>query len=119
MRERNLLYLFLGLNVALAGAFMIYLFLSTNRQPGVVATSFTPPAKTNPVARAIQPAPVAKTNAVVVVSTNRATVVAPTDSNVVALSSVAKPTFTSKKFGWQDVEADAYRTYIESLRAVG
>ena len=40
MRERNLLYLFLGLNVALAGAFMIYLFLSTNRQPGVVATSF-------------------------------------------------------------------------------
>ena len=42
-----------------------------------------------------------------------------TDSNVVASSTAPKPTFTSKKFNWQDVEADAYRTYIESLRAVG
>jgi hypothetical protein len=118
MRERNLLYLFLGLNVALAGAFMIYLFLSTNRQPGVVATSFTPPAKTNPVARAVQLAPVAKTNSVAV-STNRAPVMTATDSNVAASSTVPKPTFISKKFGWQDVETDAYRSYIESLRAVG
>ncbi|HZO85832.1 MAG TPA: hypothetical protein VFC26_11495 [Verrucomicrobiae bacterium] len=118
MRERNLLYLFLGLNVALAGAFMIYLFLSTNRQPGVVATSFTPPAKTNPIARAVQPVPIAKTNSIAV-STNRAPVVTATDSNVVASSAVPKPTFTSKKFSWQDVETDAYRTYIESLRAVG
>ena len=117
MRERNLLYIFLGLNVALAGAFMIYLFLSTNRQPGVVATNFTPPAKTNPVARALQPAPVAKTNAAV--STNRAPAVTATDSNVVALPTLPKPAFTSKKFSWQDVESDAYRTYIESLRAVG
>ena len=118
MRERNLLYLFLGLNVALAGAFVIYLFLSTHRQPGVVATSFTPPAKTNPVARAVQPAPIAKTN-VLAVSTNRAPVVTATDSNVVASSAVPKPTFTAKKFSWQDVETDPYRTYIESLRAVG
>jgi len=118
MRERNLLYLFLGLNVALAGAFMIYLCLSTNRQPGVVATSFTPPAKTNPIARAVQAAPIAKTNPVVV-STNQVPVVTATDSNVVASSNVPKPTFTSKKFSWQDVEGDAYRTYIESLRAVG
>jgi hypothetical protein len=118
MRERNLLYLLLGLNAALAGAFMIYLFLSTNRQPGVVATSFTPPGKTNPVARAVQPAAVAKTNAVVV-STNRAPVATATDSNVIASSTVPKPTLTSKKFSWQDVETDAYRTYIESLRAVG
>ena len=118
MRERNLLYLFLGLNVALAGAFMIYLFLSTNRQPGVVATNFTPPAKTNPVARAVQPAPIAKTNSMAVF-TNRASVATAADSNVVASSSAPKPTFTSKKFNWQDVESDAYRTYIESLRAVG
>jgi len=118
MRERNLLYLFLGLNVALAGAFMIYLFLSTNRQPGVVATNFTPPAKTNPVTRAVQPPPLAKTNSIAA-STNRASVVAATDSNVVASSTAPKPAFTSKKFSWQDVETDAYRTYIESLRAVG
>ena len=119
MRERNLLYLFLGLNVALAGAFMIYLFLSTNRQPGVVATSFTPPAKTNPVARAVQTPPVAKTNAVAAAPTNRAPAVTTTASNAVASSTVPKPTFTSKKFGWQDVESDGYRSYIESLRAVG
>jgi hypothetical protein len=117
MRERNLLYLFLGLNIALAGAFVIYLFLSTNRHPGVVATSFVPPAKTNSATPSTKPAPAVKSNAVAVV-TNKAPVATATDSNTVAASAV-KPTFTSKKFGWQDVETDAYRTYIESLRAVG
>ena len=59
MRERSLLYLFLGLNVALAGAFVIYLFVSTNRQPEVVATSFVPTAKTNAM-RSTQAVNVAK-----------------------------------------------------------
>src|SRR5256885_13455715 len=45
MRDRNLLHLFLGLNVALAVAFAAYLFLSSNSQPKIVATNF--PAKTN------------------------------------------------------------------------
>jgi hypothetical protein len=120
MRERNLLYLFLGLNVALAGAFMIYLFLSTNRQPEVVATSFVPAGKTNvdtprPEARSPKPNQIAGT-------TNKAapspTPVAQT--NVIAAAPAApKPVFTAKKFNWQDVEADAYRAYIESLRGVG
>jgi hypothetical protein len=118
MRERNLLYLFLGLNVALAGAFMIYLFLSTNRQPGVVATSFVPSAKTNPVARPAKPMPVSKTNAVAA-ATNKTPVVAANDTNALASTVPPKPAFTSKKFNWQDVETDPYRTYIESLRAVG
>ena len=48
MREKNLLQLFLMLNVALAGAFVVYLFLSSNRQPKVVSTSFpTATPKTN------------------------------------------------------------------------
>jgi hypothetical protein len=117
MRERNLLYLFLGLNIALAGAFVIYLFLSTNRHPGVVATSFVPPVKTNSAPASAKAAPVVKSNAIAVV-TNKAPVATAPDSNAV-LASAVKPTFTSKKFGWQDVETDAYRTYIESLRAVG
>src|SRR5688572_10116627 len=115
MRERNLLYLFLGLNVALAGAFIIYLFLSTNREPGVIATSFVPPAKTNS-GTATQAVPVVKSNAVVAM-TNKAAAAAET-SNGVAVAA-AKPTFTAKKFSWQDVETDGYRTYIDSLRAIG
>ena len=118
MRERNLLYLFLGLNVALAGAFMIYLFLSTNRQPGVVATSFVPPAKTNPVARVSQPAPPAKTN-IAVAAPNKTAVANATNSNAAVTAAAPKPTFTLKKFNWQDVETDPYRTFIDSLRAVG
>src|SRR5207253_835215 len=47
MRERNLLYLFLALNVALAGAFIAYLFLSNSGQPEIVSTSFSTPGKTN------------------------------------------------------------------------
>src|SRR4051794_14503411 len=48
MRERNLLYLFLALNVALAGAFIAYLVLSTSGQPEIVATTFPSPSKSNP-----------------------------------------------------------------------
>jgi hypothetical protein len=115
MRERNLLYLFLGLNVALAGAFMIYLFLSTNREPGVIATSFASPAKTNSTP-STQATPVLKSNAVVGV-TNKAP--AANEASNVAAAAAARPAFSGKKFSWQDVETDAYRSYIDSLRAVG
>lgn len=113
MRERNLLYLFLSLNVALAGAFVIYLFLSNSRHPNVVTASFSPPAQTN---SAPPQASVPGTTAVTrVAGTN---VPAP----LVAASNAPaelKPAFTEKKFTWQDVEKDAYRAYIDSLRAVG
>jgi hypothetical protein len=120
MRERQLLYLFLGLNVALAGAFMVYLFLSTSREPGVVATNFSPPAKTN-IIREVQPTLAPKTNAAVAVAvTNRAigTTVVAVASNAMGATSPT-PVITSRRFSWQDVETDAYRTYIDSLRAVG
>src|SRR5258705_6764353 len=119
MRERNLLYLFLGLNVALAGAFMVYLFLSTHRQPEVVATSFVPAAKTN-ITRAVQPANLPKTNVIAAATNKSATPVATARSGgETAVAAPPKPTFTGRKFTWQDVETDPYRTYIESLRAVG
>jgi hypothetical protein len=119
MRERNLLYLFLGLNVALAGAFMIYLFLSTSRQPEVVATSFVLAGKTNAASLKTQPHSPATNQ--IVAATNKA--VPPqagiTQTNVVGAAPAPKASFVSKKFTWQDVETDGYRSYIESLRAVG
>lgn len=119
MRERNLLYLFLGLNVALAAAFMIYLFLSTNRQPEVVATRFVAAVKTNAAAAIVA---AVKTNPVVA-ATNRSVGLdgaRPSGSQTNSvIAPAAKPLFTSKKYNWQDVETEQYRSYIESLRAVG
>ena len=64
MRDKNLLQLFLVLNVALGACFVAYLVLSSGNQPQVTATSFTPPVvKTNLLAKSsIELAP---TNAVV------------------------------------------------------
>jgi hypothetical protein len=120
MRDKNLLQVFLVLNVALAACFVVYLFLSSNSQPRVTSTSF-PSAllKTNAPAKRVaaaattnQPAPaVAVVTNTPVESTNQ--IAAP------------QPVFTQRKFGWQQLESDEqsktneYRTYLESLRAVG
>src|SRR5438034_11319546 len=120
MRDRNLLHLFLGLNVALAVAFAAYLFLSSNSQPKVVATNF--PGKTNQASKTqatnlVKLAP-AKTNAA-----DRG-ITSPTFGSpaaAVATTNIppAQPVFTQKKFDWRDVEAADYPKYISSLRAVG
>ena len=116
MRERNLLYLFLVLNVALAGAFIIYLFVSNSGQPNIQLATFGTnnpsqgPKWTNQLKRtalATNPAPVAA------VETNLPA------TNVIAEVPAPKPVLTSKKFTWEDVESDGYKTYVESLRAVG
>lgn len=106
MRDKNLLHVFLALNVALGGCFVAYLFISRNNQPQVVATSFnTPPARTNISA----PRPAPPTNAV---PATNAPAAAPADTQ-------PRPVFTDKKFGWQDIETNNYAGYIQSLRAVG
>src|SRR5687767_9836190 len=113
MRERNLLHLFIGLNVLLAGAFAIYLFLSTNRQPKIMPSSTVGagPAKTNKaVAKANAPA---VTNAKSVLPATNLAALPPTNSPVVA------PIASAKKFTWQDVETPDYLKYIENLRLVG
>jgi uncharacterized membrane protein len=113
MRERNLLRLFLALNLFLAGAFAVYLFLSTSRQPKIVANTTTSSSagKTNKTAAAppktvavtnLQAAP--QTNAVVAVSTN---------------APLPPPVASAKKFTWQDVETPDYLKYIDNLRLVG
>jgi hypothetical protein len=119
MRERNLLMLFLVLNVALAGAFVTYLLLSSSRQPKIVATTFPTPGKTN-LATPLSSGP-GKTNAkaspdaTAMTSTNGST----TNSIAPGGPATAKPVFTQRKFTWQDVESPQYLAYIDSLRAVG
>ena len=117
MRDKHLLRLFLALNVALAACFVIYLFLSANNQPKVTSSSFVPisagtntqekpptlSAKTNP--------PAAESNQVAAISVTNA----PGETNVTA----PQPVFVQKKFGWEQIESDEYKSYLDSLRAVG
>src|SRR6266496_2857359 len=122
MRDKNLLQVFLILNVALAACFVVYLFLSSNSQPKVTSASFvTAPLKTNSAARLsdepVRPhSPSLASNAVAQIDTN-----APAASEPPA----PKPVFTQKQFGWKQLEADEaskteeYKTYLDSLRAVG
>lgn len=108
MRERSLLYLFLALNGLLAGAFAIYLFLSTHRQPKIIAGSL--PVATNKIAKATN----AALKAIV------ASVPVPAATNVqLAVPVTVTPSPSSKTFGWQDVETPEYLKYIGNLRLVG
>lgn len=110
MRDKNLLHVFLVLNVALGGCFVAYLFISRNNQPQVVTTSFNAPsAKTNSPAPRSAVATNASPSSVV---TNPAAAVPPVASDV-------KPVFSDKKFNWKDIESASYLDYIKSLRAVG
>lgn len=116
MRDKHLLRLFLALNVALAACFVIYLFLSANNQPKVTSSSFVPaPGTTNKEAAS---APGAKTNPPGAVSNLVAAIPAtnaPAETNLTA----PQPVFAQKKFGWEQIESDEYKTYLDSLRAVG
>ena len=59
MRDKNLLQIFLFLNVALAGCFAVYLFLNSNDQPKVAPASITQAVpKSNELAKLV-PLPVA------------------------------------------------------------
>jgi len=121
MRERNLFHLFLGLNVALAGAFVAYLFLAHSGQPKVVSTSFPAGAKTNASTNAalagVANAGDRKTNAPP--AALRGTNEIQTNALASVLPARPKPAFTDKKFTWEQVESEEYPNYLASLRAVG
>src|SRR6267142_838770 len=93
MRDRNLLYLFLGLNVALAGAFVAYLVVSNNSQPKVIATGFPDVSRSNKTHAAaattniVKPA-AAKTN-------TSAVVVAPPSNSLPAQAEIQESTANS------------------------
>src|SRR5260370_27913085 len=116
MRERNLFHLFLGLNVALAGAFVAYLFLAHSGQPKVVSTSFPTGARTNATTNAA-PAGVAKAGDRKTNSRPEALV----RTNEIQSADPAKPktAFTDKEFTWEQVESEEYPNYLASRRAVG
>jgi hypothetical protein len=124
MRDKNLLQLFLVLNVALGGCFVAYLILSSNNQPQVAATSFPPPvAKTNLLALpALQPPP---TNSVPPSNAATPVAAAATNAPVVTNQDVPKPIFSQTKFGWEQIQKDEenhtteYKSYLDSLRGVG
>ena len=123
MRDKQLLQLFLVLNVALAACFVVYLLLSSRGGPKVVTTTFQPlPVATNKLVPK-PPPPVAKSNdvpvAVVVevkpAATNEPAVATPAATNEAPFL----PAFTTRKFGWQDVESEGYRDYLANLRGIG
>jgi hypothetical protein len=117
MRDKHLLRLFLALNVALAACFVIYLFLSANNQPKVTSSSFAPlPAGTN--TQAISSALGAKTNSPSAAS-NQVVAVPATNAPAETNSTSPQPVFAQKKFGWEQIESEEYKTYLDSLRAVG
>jgi hypothetical protein len=122
MRDKNLLQLFLILNVALAACFVVYLLLSSNGQPPVTSAAFPAPAlKTNlPVRPDLVTSKMNATN----LGTMPAIETAKSPSGVTN-SGVPQPVFTQNKFGWQHLQSDEqnktneYQTYLSSLRAVG
>jgi hypothetical protein len=120
MRDKNLLQLFLFLNVTLAGCFVVYLLLSSNGQPPVTSTAFPSPAvKSNAPTKAASSVQTNATNLTVATAEQLTSAVSATNSFA------AKPVFTEKKFNWQHIQSDEqgrtneYQAYLDSLRAVG
>jgi hypothetical protein len=147
MRDKNLLQLFLGLNVALAGCLVVYLFLSSNRAPAITTTSFANySGKSNgaPSLLISTNATGSSTNAAratngVASSTNAsATSTASNETNSASANAnanagsntneagaVASVVAAHKRVGWEEIESDSrnntenYKTYLNSLRTVG
>src|SRR6266545_3193486 len=122
MRDKNLLQVFLVLNVALGACFVVYLFLSSNSQPKVISTSFPSTlGKTNAASR--RAAEARDTNAATPVMAVAVATNPPVESTNQTV--VPQAVLSQRKFGWQQMESDEqtktneYRTYLESLRAVG
>jgi hypothetical protein len=142
MRDKNLLQLFLALNVALAACFVIYLLVSSSRQPKIAATSFARLAlKTNASVASASPGPSAPstttntplptngsslaTNLGPSSTTNLDWAAATNTPSATNLATAAAPVFSTNRIGWEQIEADSrdntahYKTYLNSLRAVG
>lgn len=122
MQDKHLLRLFLGLNVAIATCFVVYLILSSNNQPAFVSTSFPIPAPTTNFIVKVTPPEF------VPAVTNPAIATVPIESTNAAPATNAelpKAVFVDMRISWEQIQADEqsgtniYKTYLESLRAVG
>ncbi len=122
MRERQLMQVFLALNVALVGAIAGYALFSRDRQPKVVTTSFP---KSSPVtgSRTASLSFNASPEATVATAAPPVALVAVTNSPSAPPTIVRelsrKPTPAAKSFSWQDVESDEYLAYMGNLRTCG
>lgn len=127
MRERNLLHLFLVLNVGLAVAFVVYILLSSSHQPKVVTSNFE--NRTLGKARVVTNASVAtplktdeqkaKASALNTSKTNEAKEPASIVSQIRANQNKTAPPRTENKFTWEKVESDDYVAYLRHLRDIG
>jgi len=130
LRDRNLLRLFLVLNVGLAGAFVAYLFLSRNNHPAVLPAHLSPRQRhrQNPPAprtrRELQPqrrAPGSAGCAPKPALQRESGVRSRPDGGRVpsAPSSGVARRREREAITWEDVESAEYPIYIGRLRAAG
>jgi hypothetical protein len=116
MRDKNLMRVFLGLNVALAACFLGYVVISSNTQPKVSAVSFKPimaPAISgSSISNEISSVPniVGQITNTAIPVTNSV----PLTNQVNALA--IRP---QQNVGWEQVDKPEYLAYIESLKLVG
>lgn len=124
MRDKYLLHVLLGLNAALAVAFVVYLLVSNQGDPEVKSVSFAGSADAaasgenslqTQLANAASAASNANPNATAESTNALPVVAAPATHQVLQV----KPTYTSRRFDWKDVETADYQGYVDSLRAVG
>jgi len=110
MRDKQLWQLFLALNVALGGCFVIYLVVSANSHPKVVATNFQPAPK--PAAK-----PAVPNLGAPAVPSNAGTNVPATVASGVAVE--PGPVLSRTNFNWENLESPGYSNYLSSLRTIG
>lgn len=120
MNERQLMRIFLGLNVALGGAVVVYLWLANHWQAGLAVAVPPPPAATSPPSASDPPSATPTNLAFPAALANQC--VASNEPLAAAKSAPAAlvPVVPAEKtFTWREVTSPAYRTYMENLRLSG
>jgi hypothetical protein len=135
MRDKHLMQVVLGLNVALAVACAAYVAINNRHAPPATTSSFTKTASeisSNEPARVPLSTAVSRTNPVPAITSAAPATLAsgvatngssgsPGSPGALALAPgfPAKLPYISRKITWQDVQSPEYRTYMENLRRAG
>lgn len=122
MRDKNLFQWILGLNLALALAFVIYLVLSSHRNPKVISTAFPQPGTTvtnTAVLKTLAPSPTNVARATPGSAPEPRLVAGQTNTLASTNLALAKPVPAGKQFTWKEVTNDTYQGYLDNLRLVG
>jgi hypothetical protein len=126
MRDKYLFRILLGLNAALAVAFVAYLWVSNRGDPSVQSVSFlNPSADTadgtlkDQLRKAADASSGSALNVAQSMDPSSADRPRPQASSSTNAVPNPEPVYTDRRFGWRDVETGAYADYVKSLRAVG